>query len=84
MEGKDLIETLRQRVVVADGAFGTQLHKKGVAVTECCDFMNIASPEMVANIHRQYKKAGAELIETNTFGANRKKLSHYGLSDRSA
>jgi homocysteine S-methyltransferase len=84
MDGKELIKTLQERIVIADGAFGTQLHKHGVAVTECCDLRNIAAPEMVLKIHQKYSDAGAELLETNTFGANRAKLSRHGLTDQIA
>jgi methionine synthase I (cobalamin-dependent)/5,10-methylenetetrahydrofolate reductase len=66
-------------VIVADGAMGTQLYVRGVAFDECFDAQNIRQPGLVEQIHRDYIVAGAELIETNTFGANRFKLGAWGL-----
>src|SRR6266516_4778793 len=68
-----------ERVVVFDGAMGTMLYSKGVFINQCYDELNLRSPELVRDIHRQYVKAGAEVLETNSFGANRLKLKQYGL-----
>jgi methionine synthase I (cobalamin-dependent)/5,10-methylenetetrahydrofolate reductase len=70
------------RVIVADGAMGTELYARGVPYDECFDAQNVERPEIVEQIHRDYIAGGAELIETNTFGANRSKLAAWGLEDR--
>lgn len=67
------------RIVVFDGAMGTMLYSKGVFINQCYDELNVRSPDLVRDIHRAYTKAGAEIIETNSFGANRLKLMQYGL-----
>ncbi len=77
MRGDALLEALKTRIIVADGAFGTQLYAKGISPNICYDCLNIENPEIVAQIHQDYIDAGAEIIETNTFGANRNKLSAY-------
>ncbi len=69
------------RVHVFDGAMGTMLYAKGVFINVCYDELNLKAPDMVRDIHRAYVKAGAEILETNTFGANPVKLGHYGLAD---
>jgi len=68
------------RVHVFDGAMGTMLYAKGVFINVCYDELNLRSPDIVRDIHRAYVKAGAEILETNTFGANPVKLAHYGLA----
>ena len=68
-----------QQVVVFDGAMGTQLYAKGVFINQCYDELNLRAPDLVRDVHRAYVDAGAEVIETNTFGANRIKLSQFGL-----
>lgn len=79
----DLRELLADgRVHVADGAMGTAIYARGVFVNVCYDELNLSQPELIADIHEQYIRAGAELIETNTFGANPVKLSAYGLEER--
>ena len=67
------------RISVFDGAMGTQLYAEGVFINQCYDELNLRAPDLVRKIHRAYTKAGAEIIETNTFGANRLKLTPYGL-----
>jgi methionine synthase / methylenetetrahydrofolate reductase(NADPH) len=67
------------RIVVFDGAMGTMLYSKGVFINQCYDELNVRAPDLVKEIHRAYTKAGAEIIETNSFGANRLKLVQYGL-----
>jgi homocysteine S-methyltransferase len=71
-------------VVVFDGAMGTMLYAKGVFINQCYDELVIRHPEMVRDVHAAYVKAGAEVIETNTFGANRAKLAQYGLDGQVA
>jgi methionine synthase I (cobalamin-dependent) len=70
------------RVHVVDGAMGTELYNHGVFVNVCYDRVNLDRPDLIRRIHREYVDAGAEIIETNTFGANPVKLSSYGLEDR--
>jgi methionine synthase I (cobalamin-dependent)/5,10-methylenetetrahydrofolate reductase len=62
-----------------DGAMGTMLYAKGVFINQCFDELVLRAPEMVRDVHSAYVKAGAEVLETNTFGANRAKLTQYGL-----
>jgi homocysteine S-methyltransferase len=68
------------RAHVFDGAMGTMLYGRGVFVNVCYDELSLRQPDLVRDIHREYVKAGAEVLETNTFGANPLKLAHYGLS----
>jgi homocysteine S-methyltransferase len=68
------------RAHVFDGAMGTMLYGRGVFVNVCYDELSLRQPDLVRDIHREYLKAGAEVLETNTFGANPLKLAHYGLS----
>ena len=70
------------RVHVFDGAMGTLLYSRGVFVNVCYDELNVDRPELVRQIHEEYVRAGAEILETNTFGANPVKLSSYGLEER--
>src|SRR5215467_7151815 len=66
-------------IIVFDGAMGTMLYSKGVFINQCYDELVLRAPDLVADVHRQYVKAGADVIETNSFGANRLKLVQYGL-----
>jgi methionine synthase / methylenetetrahydrofolate reductase(NADPH) len=78
---KTLAELLADgRVHVADGAMGTMLYGRGMFLNVCYDELNLKQPDVVRDIHRDYVRAGAELIETNTFGANAVKLAHWGLA----
>jgi methionine synthase / methylenetetrahydrofolate reductase (NADH) len=70
------------RVYVFDGAMGTMLYSRGVYINRCYDELNLLSPDLVLGIQREYVKAGADIIEANTYGANRVKLSGYGLDDK--
>jgi methionine synthase / methylenetetrahydrofolate reductase(NADPH) len=78
----NLLEILTQKTLLADGAMGTMLHARGMSFTNCFDELNLTNPAAVADIHREYIEAGAQLIITNTFGANRFKLSKHGLENR--
>ena len=71
-----------ERVVVFDGAMGTMLYAKGVFINQCYDELNVKAPDLVRDVHAAYAKAGAEVLETNTFGASRLKLSQYGLESQ--
>ena len=75
-------DTLHERIVLADGAMGTMLYAKGIFINTCFDELNITRPSLVQELHEEYIGAGAEVIETNTFGANRFKLASFGLEDR--
>ena len=73
-----------QQVIVFDGAMGTMLYNKGVFINQCYDELNLRTPDLIRDVHKSYKKAGAEVLETNTFGANRIKLAQYGLESQVA
>jgi len=73
-----------QQVIVFDGAMGTQLYNKGVFINQCYDELNLRAPDLVRDVHKAYRKAGAEVLETNTFGASRIKLAQYGLQTQVA
>jgi homocysteine S-methyltransferase len=76
------LEEIAARVLVCDGAMGTMLYAKGVFLNRCFDELNLTQPDLVAEVHQAYVRAGADVIETNTFGANRVKLGSFGLADR--
>ena len=75
-------EQLSRRVIVADGAMGTMLYSRGVFINRCFDELNLSQPDLVRQIHQEYVKAGAEILETNTFGANRARLSAFGVAEK--
>jgi len=75
------LDLLSTQTLLADGAMGTMLHARGVGFDKCFDELNLTNPSAVAEIHREYIEAGAQLIITNTFGANRFKLGKHGLQD---
>ena len=79
---KPFLDAIDERVLVCDGAMGTMLYAKGVFINRCFDALNLTDPARVADVHREYVRAGADVIETNTFGANRVKLRGFGLADR--
>ncbi len=79
MTQNKFLELLASQTILADGAMGTMLHQRGVGFDKCFDELNITNPSAVAEIHRAYIEAGAQLIITNTFGANRFKLTKHGL-----
>src|ERR671921_2205555 len=74
---RDLIES--DHITVFDGAMGTMLYVKGVYINRSYDELNLTSPDLVREVHEEYIRAGAEVIETNTFGATYHKLQQYGL-----
>ena len=75
-------EQLSRRVLVSDGAMGTMLYSRGVFINRCFDELNLSSPDLVRQIHQDYVKAGAEIVETNTFGANRMRLAGFGMAEK--
>src|SRR5271163_5203759 len=75
-------QTLDTRVLVADGAMGTALYSKGVFINRCYDELNLSLPALVRDVHQEYVKAGSEILETNTFGANRKRLAAFGFAEK--
>src|SRR5258708_28238710 len=75
-------DQLSRRVLVADGAMGTMLYDKGIFINRCYDELNLSAPDMIRQIHLDYVKAGAEILETNTFGANRMRLAAFGLGEK--
>ena len=83
-----LIDAIRTRVVVADGAMGTMIQEANPSMEDfeqlegCNEILNITRPDIIESIHRKYLSAGAEAIETNTFGANYANLSEYGIPER--
>ena len=80
--GTLLLERLREAVVVADGAMGTALYERGVFINQSFDALCLTRPHLVEEIHREYMSAGAELLETNSFGANRARLAGHGLEEQ--
>src|SRR5919107_1417341 len=76
------LEALEERVLVCDGAMGTMLYSRGVFINKSFDAMNLTQADLVQSVHHDYVRAGADILETNTFGANRIKLGSFGLADR--
>src|SRR6202163_4517079 len=77
---KDFRELLESDSIhVFDGAMGTMLYAKGVYINRCYDELNLSNPDLVREVHGEYVRAGAEIIETNTFGATSHNLNQYGL-----
>jgi methionine synthase / methylenetetrahydrofolate reductase(NADPH) len=76
------LDELRKGLMLGDGAMGTLLYQRGEPLEACYDTLNLQKPWLVQQIHHDYVQAGARLIETNTFGANRLKLQRYGLDQQ--
>jgi len=81
MKSTDLLALLDQRVLVCDGGTGTQFYARGVFINQCYDALNLTRPELVKEVHQGYVDAGVDIIETNTFAANRLRLAPYGLAE---
>src|SRR5512142_3494428 len=79
---EDFIASMNRGPMLCDGAMGTLLYAKGFATSSCYDELNLTQPELIRDIHREYVQAGAEVIETNTFGANPVRLARHGLEHR--
>jgi methionine synthase I (cobalamin-dependent)/5,10-methylenetetrahydrofolate reductase len=82
MAKPSFLEAIDHRVLVCDGAMGTMLYAKGIFLNRSFDELNVREPDLVSEVHQAYVRAGADVIETNTFGANRIKLGTFGLSDQ--
>jgi methionine synthase / methylenetetrahydrofolate reductase (NADH) len=78
----DLLARIKQSPVLCDGAMGTLLYEKGVFINRCFDELNRSQADLIRGIHHEYLQAGAEIIETNTFGANSFRLASHSLADR--
>jgi methionine synthase / methylenetetrahydrofolate reductase(NADPH) len=79
---KEFREALGNRILVTDGAMGTALYANGIFINRCYDELNLSAPALIREVHQDYIKAGAEIIETNTFGANRRRLAAFGLAEK--
>jgi len=75
-------DALLNRVLVADGAMGTALYAKGIFLNRCYDELNLSLPALIRDVHQDYLRAGAQILETNTYGANRKRLAGFGFAER--
>ncbi len=78
---RSLLEYAREHLVLGDGAMASWLYQKGIPIGLCCEELTLSRPDIIRETHREYYEAGARLIETNTFGANRDALSRHGLED---
>jgi methionine synthase I (cobalamin-dependent)/5,10-methylenetetrahydrofolate reductase len=78
----DLLARIKQSPALCDGAMGTLLYSKGVFINRCYDELNLSQPDLIRAAHHDYLQAGAEIIETNTFGANSFRLARYSLADK--
>jgi 5-methyltetrahydrofolate--homocysteine methyltransferase len=78
----NFISYIHNNILIMDGAMGTMLQKQGIEGGKCLELLNVESPDMVSSVHRAYRDLGSKMIQTNTFGANRIKLSKFGLGDR--
>jgi homocysteine S-methyltransferase len=79
---QDFVQAIAdEHIYLFDGAMGTMLYSKGVFINKCYDELNLRNPEIVLEVHKQYVRSGAEILETNTYGANRVKLRGFGIED---
>src|SRR5712671_7289494 len=76
------VGALSARPVLCDGAMGTLLYSKGIFINRCYDELNLSQPELIRGIHHEYLQCGAEIVETNTFGANSFRLARHGMAER--
>ncbi len=79
---RNILERMKESPLLFDGAMGTMIYERGVFLNTCFDELCLSNPKLVSQIHREYVEAGADVIETNTFGANRIMLRPYGLSEK--
>src|SRR2546430_17664400 len=78
----DFLARLKASPVLCDGAMGTLLYSKGIFINRCYDELNVSQPDLIRGIHHEYLQAGAEVIETNTFGGNAVRLERHVLQDK--
>src|ERR1700676_4835747 len=78
----NLLDRIKKFPALCDGAMGTLLYAKGVFINRCYDELNLSQPDLIRGIHHEYLQAGAEIVETNTFGANSFRLARHSLADR--
>jgi len=78
----DFLERLKKAPILCDGAMGTLLYSKGIFINRCYDELNLSQPELIRDVHREYLHAGAEIVETNTFGGNSFRLARHSLADK--
>jgi len=78
----DLLNRIKSSPVLCDGAMGTLLYAKGVFINRCYDELNVSQPDLIRAIHHEYLQAGAEIVETNTFGANAFRLARHSIADK--
>src|ERR1700745_375673 len=78
----DFLKRLKQSPVLCDGAMGTLLYAKGVFINRCYDELNLSQPDLIRSIHHEYLQAGAEIIETNTFGGNSFRLARHSMASQ--
>src|SRR5882724_3817672 len=76
------LDQLKKAPILCDGAVGTLLYAKGIFINRCYDELNISQPDLIREIHHDYLQSGAQIIETNTFGANSFRLERHGMADR--
>lgn len=81
-KGKEFIQKVGNQILLFDGGMGTELYKRGVFINQSFEELNLKNPNLVKTIHTEYKKAGSDVIETNSFGANQFKLGKYHLDDK--
>jgi len=79
---RDFLKTLKERVILFDGAIGTILQTSGLKPGGCPEELNLSNPDLIKDIHLSYKNAGSDVVSTNTFGGNRIKLKEYGLENK--
>src|SRR5579875_664683 len=78
----DFRKKIQSKIIVADGAMGTMLYAKGIFINRCFDELNLSASSLIKEIHQEYVKAGAEILETNTFGGNRARLGAFGFAEK--
>ncbi|MFQ5650067.1 MAG: bifunctional homocysteine S-methyltransferase/methylenetetrahydrofolate reductase [bacterium] len=81
MKRKNFLDEVATRVILFDGAMGTMLYNRGIFINQCFDHVNLTNPKLVKEIHAAYANAGADVLQTNSFGANRFKLKKHGLEE---
>src|SRR5260370_9013239 len=78
----DLLTRIKHSPILCDGAMGTLLYSKGVFINRCYDELNLSQPDLIRAIHHEYLQAGAEIVETNTFGPNAFRLARHSIADK--